>query len=143
MLLIQTAMPWRTDWLTSGLYDDGWTKPGVTARIRIFAQPTQTTGVIRYLTLGVSGVPGIAQQPFHVASNRGKLNALTHSGDRVLEELKVCVPARGFADVHLTTPVSGLIGYGDPRSATTSGIPRRGGLLLTEIAGADELGPAC
>ena len=27
-ILIRPAEPWRADWITSGLYDDGWTRPG-------------------------------------------------------------------------------------------------------------------
>jgi hypothetical protein len=61
----------------------------------------------------------------------------------VLEQIEACVPAHGFADVRLTTPVEASIGYGDPRNALTSAVPRRGGVLLTEIAVADELGPSC
>jgi hypothetical protein len=143
VFLIQAAQPWRTDWLTSGLYDDGWTKPHTPAQIRIFSTPTQTTSVIRYLTLGVSAAPGLAHQAFRVTSNRGDVRASAHAGDRVLAQIQACVPAHGFADVRLTTPVAGEIGYGDPRNALTSAIPRRGGVLLTEIAVADELGPAC
>jgi hypothetical protein len=143
VLLLQTDMPWRADWLTSGLYDDGWTKPHTTAQIRIFSTPTQTTPVIRYLTLGVVSAPGLSHQPFEVTSNRDRVDAFANDGDRVLAQVKECVPPHGFADVHLTTPVTGEIGYGDPRNALTSAIPRRGGVLLTEIAVADELGPRC
>ena len=28
-MLIEAEQPWRTDWLTFGLYDDGWSRPGV------------------------------------------------------------------------------------------------------------------
>ena len=28
--------PWRADWVTYGLYPDGWTRPGTPARIRVF-----------------------------------------------------------------------------------------------------------
>ncbi|HWB23593.1 MAG TPA: hypothetical protein VG652_11995 [Gaiellaceae bacterium] len=143
VLLIQTAMPWRTDWLSSGLYDDGWSKPHVPTQIRIFAQPAQKGSVIRYLTLGVGAAPGIARQPFRVTSNRGTIRAFARAGDRVIEQIQACVPAHGFADVRLTTPVTAPIGYGDPRNALTSSMPRRGGVLFTEIAEADEIGPAC
>jgi len=142
VLLIQAAQPWRTDWLTSGLYDDGWTKPHVPAQIRIFSEPTQTTPVIRYLTLGVGAAPGLALQPFQLTSNRGDVNAMAHAGDRVIQQIEVCVPAHGFADARLTTPDAAPV-YGDPRNAATSGTARRAGVLLTEVAVADELGPAC
>ncbi len=143
VLLIQAAQPWRTDWLSFGLYDDGWTKPHVPARIRIFSKPTQTTAVIRYLTLGVAAAPGLARQPFHLTSNRGDVKGMARAGDRVIAQVEVCVPAQGFADAKLTTPDAAPVGYGDPRNATTSALPRRAGVLLTEIAVADELGPRC
>jgi hypothetical protein len=142
IFLIQAAMPWRTDWLSFGLYDDGWTKPDITTRIRIFSQPTQTTPVIRYLTLGVSAPTGVASRPFQVVSNRDVVNAVANGQDRVVESLHVCVPASGFSDVRLTVPTASVI-YGDPRNATTSAASRRAGVLLSEIAVADEVGPAC
>ena len=43
--------PWRADWMSFGLYDDGWTKPGVTVRVRIFPAPGQRGSVVRYRDL--------------------------------------------------------------------------------------------
>ena len=37
MMLIDADRPWRTSWLTYGLYDDGWTKSGAAVMIRVFA----------------------------------------------------------------------------------------------------------
>src|SRR5207247_233859 len=51
--LVDAARPWRTDWLTFGLTDDGWTKPGVVARVRVFAAPGQPTAVSRSLALAI------------------------------------------------------------------------------------------
>ncbi len=31
--------PWRADWVTDGIYGDGWTRPHVPARIRVYAKP--------------------------------------------------------------------------------------------------------
>ena len=52
--LIHADRPWRTDWLSFGLYDDGWTRPGVTTRVRVFATPHQHGSVLRGMTLGHS-----------------------------------------------------------------------------------------
>ncbi len=142
VLLIDASMPWRADWLTSGLYDDGWTKPHVTARIRIFSEPAQTGPVIRYLTLGISAPTGVAKRPIHVVSNKTDIHADANGNDRVVEELNVCVPAHGFSDVRLTAAGTTVI-YGDLRNATTAATSRRAGVILTEIAVADEIGPPC
>ena len=52
-LLIDAERPWRTDWLTFGLYDDGWTSRRAPARIRVFAYPHQQGARTRYLAVGV------------------------------------------------------------------------------------------
>ncbi|HZC28350.1 MAG TPA: hypothetical protein VE269_01315, partial [Gaiellaceae bacterium] len=44
-LLERPEEPWRVDWMTSGLYEDGWTRRGVATKIKVFAAPTQTTPV--------------------------------------------------------------------------------------------------
>ncbi len=56
------------------------------------------------------------------------------------EQLPVCVPARGFADVRITargfTPI-----YGDPRSeGSFVSYARSGGVMLSQISLADETG---
>ena len=47
LFLVKPERPWRADWSTTGLYDDGWTKPGAPARIRVFAYPGQGSGESR------------------------------------------------------------------------------------------------
>jgi hypothetical protein len=55
-------------------------------------------------------------------------------------QLPVCVPAHGFADVRLKTGGYSPI-YGDPQNtATFHSYARSGGILVTEIALADEIG---
>jgi hypothetical protein len=143
MLLIKAAMPWRADWLTFGLTDDGWTKPGVTARIRIFAEPGQRTAVIRTLTLGVRSPFDVQARPFRVTSDRDDLQRVAHSNDRVQVVLPVCVPAHGYSDVLVRSPQSSAI-FGDSKNQQTFfTVPRQGGVLFTEIAVADEIGAAC
>ena len=55
VMLIHAAQPWRADWISSGLYDDGWTQPGKPVRIRVFAVPSATTAQLRGLTVGIRG----------------------------------------------------------------------------------------
>jgi hypothetical protein len=139
-MLIRAEQPWRAEWTSSGLYDDGWTKPGQIGRIRIFATPTQSQSRIRYLGLGVIST---TERPFMVASNRAVLHAVANSGDRVFNVVKACVPAHGHTDVRVTATGSSTI-YGDPRDAVTAfSTMREAGVLLTEIALANEIGPRC
>ena len=140
--LIIADKPWRADWVTFGLADDGWTLPGETARIRIFASPGQKGGVIRTLTLGVRAPFYVGKRPFAASSNLGTVRGVANGVDRVLAPIQVCVPARGFADIRVATPVHSLT-YGDMRNYGTFSTPRQGGVLLTQIALANELGGRC
>lgn len=142
MLLIKAAMPWRAEWLTFGLTDDGWTKPGVAARVRVFAFPGQQRSVTRTLTLGVRAPFDVDTRPFRAISNRDEQRAVAVKHGRVLVTLPVCVPAHGFSDVRIPAPESSAT-FGDLKNATTFSMPRQAGVLFTEIALADEIGPAC
>src|SRR5207342_2930208 len=62
--LIHATLPWRTDWLTYGLTDDGWTKPGTTARVRVFAQPGQKRAVTRTVTIQIWAPNDVTSRPF-------------------------------------------------------------------------------
>jgi hypothetical protein len=139
--LIRAERPWRTDWLSFGLYDDGWTRPGVTARVRVFAVPGQRTAVLRGITFGVRAPDGVPSRPFELSSNRGTVHGVA-SADTLFEGIHVCVPARGYADVALTTPDASPI-PGDLASLATSLRPRTGGVFLSQIGLADEIGKAC
>jgi hypothetical protein len=138
-LLIDTEQPWRTDWLTFGLYDDGWTKAGRVASIRVFSQPHQKGAVMRYLTVGLQApfAPAVVQRdPFQVVSNADAWEGVASGATAVERQLKVCVPADGFASVRVST-------YGRAYDSFADGSSRKVGVLLTEIALADEVGPAC
>ena len=139
--LIDAAQPWRTDWLSFGLYDDGWTRPGVTARVRVFAQPGQHGPVLRTITFGIRGPKGVTSRTVELSSNQGGMHALV-SQDTAFHPIQVCVPAHGYADVSLRASESSAI-PGDQATLASSLLPRRGGVFLTEIGLADELGGAC
>jgi hypothetical protein len=101
--LIRALRPWRAEWVTSGLYNDGWTKPGRAGTVRI---------------LRGAGTEAAHDPPAHVGdpgpsrSSGGLPRRLESQGrpriangiDRVVETLAVCVPARGYTDVRVTTP---------------------------------------
>jgi hypothetical protein len=139
--LIDTERPWRTDWLSSGLYDDGWTRPGVTARVRVFAIRNQHGPVLRGITFGVRAPAGVASRPFTVSSNQGTVRGAA-TGDTAFPGVHVCVPAGGFADVRLRVSGSSAI-PGDLATYADSLRPRNGGVFLSQIALADELGGPC
>ena len=67
---------------------------------------------------------------------------MANGGDRVIGSIDVCVPATGHTDVQLSTPVTSLV-YGDLRNPNALWIERQAGVLLTEIAEADEPGGPC
>lgn len=139
--LIHADQPWRTDWLSFGLYDDGWTRPGVAARVRVFATPDQHAAVLRGITFGVRAPDGVSSRPFTLSSNRGTVNAVA-SQDTLFQGIKICVPAGGFAEVRLRVPASSAI-PGDLATLATSLEPRAGGVFLSQIGLADEIGDRC
>jgi hypothetical protein len=138
--LIRTERPWRADWLALGLYRDGWTIPRVAGRIRVFAMPGQSQPLLRFLTLSLQGPRDVGPRPFHVASNRSDWRA--HADERgTTNAVAVCVPPDGFADVRISAPRYSPI-YGEPRSEEAFGsYARSGGVLVTQIALADEVSP--
>lgn len=131
LFLVRPEEPWRADWLTTGLYDDGWTRPGVTAHVRVFSDPGQTGRVTRSITVYAFAPPGVAARPFTLASNLGSWHG-TAGANEVTQQATVCVPPHGSADVRLTVAGTSQV-YGDPTSLATAGSPRPAGLLVARI----------
>lgn len=142
VMLIRATEPWRTDWLTYGLYDDGWTEPHTVAHLHVFALPGQHHAVTRTLTLQVRAPPLINARAFEIAWRGHVLHGSTGSDDNTTESFQICVPARGFADIRIETPDVSTI-PGDERSEATSVLPRKGGILVADIALANEIGGPC
>jgi len=141
MILLHVASPWRLDWLSFGLWDDGWTKPGVTARVRVYSEPGQRSAVLRTVTLQALLPPGVASRPVRIASNVSHFNEVVMPAGLV-QAIQVCVPKRGFATITLSSPVSSAI-PGNVANGETLVAPRRGGVLFDEVALAGELGGRC
>jgi hypothetical protein len=82
--------------------------------------------------------------PFRIVSNLGTIRGVANGVDQVVENVSVCVPARGYTDVRVSTPVSSTT-WPDPRSPATasSPVPRKAGVFLSQIALADEVVPGC
>jgi hypothetical protein len=64
------------------------------------------------------------------------------SGATLIRSVKVCVPAGGFGNVRVRALGQSPI-YGDMRDETALSEPREGGVLLVQIALADEVGGPC
>ncbi|HWB23694.1 MAG TPA: hypothetical protein VG652_12510 [Gaiellaceae bacterium] len=141
IFLIDALQPWRTDWLSFGIYDDGWTRPGVTARIRIFSGRGQQHPEIRTLTLQIHG-PNSSQSPYTVVSDTGRQTANATDNATSFARIEVCVPAHGYSDVSVSTPVRASI-PGDLSNVQASVSPREGGIEINDIALADEIGGSC
>jgi hypothetical protein len=138
--LIAVDRPWRATWLAFDLYRDGWTVPKVVGKVRVFATPGQTAATMRFLTISIRGPNDVPPRPFRVDSNAS--NWAAEAGDQpTSNQISVCVPPRGFADVQVHAPRYSPI-YGDPRSeASFVSYARSGGVLVTGIALADETRP--
>ena len=139
-LLVKAVRPWRAQWLSFGLYDDGWTKPGVTARIRIFPAPgqrrAQDPDVRVRRPRRRRGV-----EPAGLGDEQRRALARQRRG-RGHGAVRVCVPANGFTEIRLATPKTTTI-PGDAATLDQSMGTRQGGVYFgaTELAG--EVGPPC
>jgi hypothetical protein len=140
VVLSEPEQPWRADWMTFDLYRDGWTIPKIVGKIRVFATPGQTAPERRFVTISVRGPEGQPPRSFSVSSNTTDWTG-TATETPVSNQVDVCVPPNGFADLAINAPHYTPI-YGDPRSVQSFGsYARSGGVLVTGIALADETSP--
>jgi hypothetical protein len=137
--LVRAAMPWRAQWISFGLYDDGWTEPGVTARIRIFPFPGQRRPQVRTLAFAVHAADEVARQRVQLSSNIARWNENVTTGT-VVSQLHVCVPTRGYTEIRISTRDVVTIPADQSVQPDQS---RRGGVFFGETALADEVGGNC
>jgi len=142
VVLTEAEQPWRTDWLTFGLSDDGWTRPGVPMTLRVFAEPGQRGSRIRSVAFGMRAPEDVASRPVDFRTNLEHEGGIATNGATAYRVINACVPAGGYADYRVTVSGSSPV-YGDMRSQDTIGEPRDGGVLFTQIALADEVGAPC
>ena len=140
MVIDAGSKPWRLYWLTFKLYDDGWTQPDLTARIRVYRAAGQQGARIRTLTFQVQAPDG-PSLPFFVDSNQGIKHSIASSTHTTTIRIQTCV-SRTYDDVYLRSPISAAI-PGDLSSVETETTPRKGGIHIADIALADEIGPRC
>lgn len=137
VFLVHPELPWRADWTTTGLYDDGWTKPGVVAHIRVYAYPGQDRKVIRTVTVSAFAPSGITSRPLTVGGSRTVAGA-----NEVSVDATVCVPPTGSAELPVRVEGASPI-YGDPTTDLSVSEPREGGVQLSRIYLSGQIGADC
>jgi hypothetical protein len=133
--------PWRADWVTYGLYPDGWTRPNEPARLRVFADSAQQAPALRTLQISLTAPETVSSRPVSFRSNAGAWHVAV--GPSTIEQtVSVCVPRRGHADVTLRAVGSTPI-YGDESNLETANASRDAGVLVAKIALADGVSVRC
>jgi hypothetical protein len=141
VFLVRPIEPWRADWSTSGLYDDGWTRPGTIAQIHVYPYPGQTQPVTRTLRVSVYSAARIPSRPYALASSTDTVHG-TAGHDLVTSDVTVCVPPHRAGTVRLSTRRASLI-YGNPRSERTATHSRLAGIFISRIDLSGRIGMRC
>jgi hypothetical protein len=137
VFLVDPERPWRADWTTSGLDDDGWTRPGVVAKIRIYAYPGQDRRVQRKVTVSAFAPSGVSSRPLTVGSSRAVAGE-----NEVFVDATVCVPPDGSAALPVRVEGASPV-YGNPSTELTAAQPRLGGVQISRIDLSGQIGPDC
>jgi hypothetical protein len=98
--------------------------------------------VLRTLTVQLRGAADAPPRLFRLRWRGGSLRGSAGSESSAQERIQLCVPARGYAEVRLSVSGSSQI-PGDLKSIVDSSQPRQGGLLVSGISLADEVGGPC
>jgi hypothetical protein len=142
-LLINGGESWHADWLSFGLYDDGWTKPGVVASVRIFPRRDQREPLRRSLVLHVVAPASGPARSLVLTSNIARTAGRVSAADgTVVQTISLCQPAHGYTEVQLEVGGKSQI-YGDMKNLDAFGAQyREGGVFLSGIS-VEGVGPAC
>ena len=138
-LLIDGGKRWRLVWRTSGLYDDGWTQPGVPVRMRLYASKGQRRPELRTVAFLLRAPETGGSRRIALTVGGKTTRAVVGHDSSVTEFARVCVPTRGYADVRLAVDGASEI-PGDLSTQSASLVPRRGGLFIASLSQADEIG---
>jgi hypothetical protein len=133
--------PWRADWVSYGLWPDGWTRPHRTARIRVFPDLRQKTARERTLTLTLVTPESVPRRAVSLRSNSGSWTAEVTAA-ATEQVVTLCVPPGRPADVTLSTAGATPI-YGDQSTIETSTQAREAGVLVGQIVLSDAPGVSC
>jgi hypothetical protein len=141
-LLIKATQPWRLDWSSAGLYDDGWTRPHTVADIHIYPTPGQRGPETRGLTVELRAPSTTPVQRYTVVSNLSRVTGRIPANSSVTAHVNVCASAKQPTAITVSTPAVSAI-PGDTGSAATLSSPRTGGMQVAQIGLADEIGGPC
>jgi hypothetical protein len=136
--VVEPDRPWRSGYLTDGIYGDGWTRPHRPAQIRVFANPGQKRPLKRFVTIALaSPLDGDVTIASNADDWKGKIGP-----DTPVERLTtVCVPPGGYGTIDVSTPLVSNI-YRDPTRGQPNGEnDRPAGILVRILALADESTP--
>jgi hypothetical protein len=136
--LIDATRPWRLDWLTYGLDDDGFTDPGRRVAIRVFPMPNQQGRIKRYMTVQLQAHSAPVGADLESDLGRAPVRLQPHKDATVQAE--VCVPARGHATVFLQPIGVGRV-YGDLGARAGIDETRMRSVQVVRISLADETSP--
>ena len=140
--VFEAERPWRADFVTDGIYPDGWTRPHTPAEITVFAEPGQRRPLKRFLTIRVASPDHFADRPVTISSNLGRWKGTVRPEVSLDHLATVCVPPGGSAKIAVETPMVSAV-YRDPtKGALTGETDRPAGILLQLVvargrAGAD------
>jgi hypothetical protein len=142
--LIDVHQPWRASFLTFGTYDDGWLEPGKPAVIRVYSLPGQRQARQRILSLQIWAPSGVDARPFVVRSNQATIRRVADvdAGTTFLNDIPVCVPPHGYADVTVSARGSSVI-PGDQSSYAGSLGQRVGSIYLADASASNYLADKC
>jgi hypothetical protein len=139
--VIRPERPWRADWVTTGLYADGWTTSGRTASIRIFARPRRSTPELRTLIVSLRAPDDVTARAVRFASDTGR-TTVNVSSAALSQRLTVCVPPDRPTDIRLTVQGTSRIS-GSSATLLTAVTPRQAGVLVQSIDLDPSVGPTC
>jgi hypothetical protein len=137
VFLVEPERPWRADWSTTGLYDDGWTRPGVVAHIHVYPYPGQDRRVLRAVTVSAFAPAGVTTRTLQVGQS-----SATAGGNEVSADATVCVAPNAAGDLPVTVEGASTI-YGDPRTDATFAKTREAGVQISRIYLSGQIGADC
>ncbi|MFL5926648.1 MAG: hypothetical protein ACJ77E_06915 [Gaiellaceae bacterium] len=135
--LVRPEEPWRADWSTTGLYDDGWTRPGATAIVHVYPYPGQKARVLRQVQVSAFAPEGVAARRFTVGAKQAVVR-----DNEVTVPVEVCVPPDAPGNVAVRVDGESSIPP-DVRNIASASQPRTGGIQVSRIYLSGEIGKRC
>jgi hypothetical protein len=137
VFLVEPEQPWRADWSTSGLYDDGWTRPGKPAVVHVYPYPGQKTRVLRQVQVSAFAPEGVSARRFSVGAQKAVVR-----DNEVTVPVEVCVPRHAPGDIVVRVDGESSIPP-DVRDIASAAQPRTGGIQISRIYLSGEIGKRC